>query len=215
MSKVIFALVMLAAAAFPAGAAQPLSNIDSVAIDFGHGADDAGSARGDALEKSQCALVAQALKGVIERENGAAVRVVFTAKPDGASAQRDRAYAANSNGAKLFLSIHGFPARQSEAGIYISLPLDEATPSWKNTTGKFFQKSGALAEKLRASLSDANLGRKFFIGFAPLRSFYGVVSPAVAIEAVPIDPQHPLTPEAAETIARAVYSGVVEYGKIP
>jgi N-acetylmuramoyl-L-alanine amidase len=215
MARVLTALILTALFAHPASAGQPLTNVDTVAIDAGHGDDDPGSSRGDALEKMQCALVAQALKGVIERENGPSVKIVFTFKPEGNTSQRERAYAANSNGAKVFVSIHGFPSWQPEAGIYIPAPPDINPPSWKNTAGKFLAKSSQLAEKLKPALDSSNPEKKHFVTFGQLRVFNGVTAPSVAVEAVALDPQHPLTPESAEKIALAIYSGLVEFGKTP
>ena len=214
MAKFLTFLALLAVSPAAVWAGQPLANIDVVAIDAGHG-DDPGGRRGDALEKGQCVLIAQALKEIIERENGASVKTVLTFKSDAATSQRERAFAANGNGAKVFVSIHGHPAKQQEYGVYVPYAVDEPTSSWKNAGSRFLSKSVVLAEKLKDSLESGLPGKKYFVGHAPLVMFYGVAMPAVAIEATEYDSQPALNPESAAKIAQAIYSGLVEYGKNP
>ena len=167
------------------------------------------------MEKGQCALIAQALKEIIEMENGPAVKTVLTFKPDAATSQRERAYAANGNGAKVFISIHGRPAKQQEAGVYVPYAVDEPPSSWKNAGSRFLPKSVLLAEKLKDSMESGLPGKKYFVGHAPLVMFYGLAMPSVAVEATEYDSQPPLTPESAAKVAQAIYSGLVEYGKNP
>ncbi len=212
MAKLLTILALFAVAPAAAWAGQALTNVDAVAIDAGHG-DDPGGRRGDALEKGPCVMIAMALKELIERENGPAVKTILTFRPDLPTTQRERAFAANGNGAKVFVSIHGYPAKQQEAGIFFPYVVDEPSSSWKNSGAKFIPKSIRLAEKLIDSMESGFPGKKYFLGRAPLVTFYGLEMPAVAVEAVGYDSQPPLTPESAAMVAEAIYAGLVEYGK--
>ncbi|MBI3582249.1 MAG: N-acetylmuramoyl-L-alanine amidase [Nitrospinae bacterium] len=212
MAKLLAILALFAVAPAAAWAGQALTNVDAVAIDAGHG-DDPGGRRGDALEKGPCVLIAVALKELIERENGPAVRAVLTFRQDVATTtQRERAFAANGNGAKVFISIHAYPAKQQELGIFIPFVADEPSSSWKNSGARFAPKSLLLAEKLKVSMESGFPGKKYFVGRAPLVMFYGLEMPAVAVEAVGYDSQPPLTPDSAAMVAEAIYAGLVEYG---
>ncbi len=76
-----------------------------VAIDPGHGGDDAGSQGPDgALEKDITLGVAQRLRAVIESRLG--LRVILTRERDETVGLDARAAIANNNGADLFISLH-------------------------------------------------------------------------------------------------------------
>jgi N-acetylmuramoyl-L-alanine amidase len=206
-----FIPVFFLASAFQAFAAGPLVNIDAVAIDVGHDADDSATSKIIVAERTQCRLLANALKETIEKENGRAVKIIFTSATGMAATQRERAFAANSGGAKIYISLHGYPEKQPFAGVYVATPPDEGANSWKEAGAKYSVKSSLLASKIKSSL-EYYTARKYFIGTASLTAFYGVAMPAVAIEAAPIS-SAPLSQDGATKLAVAIYSGILDYSR--
>jgi N-acetylmuramoyl-L-alanine amidase len=84
---------------------QPTSSIRTIAIDPGHGGDDAGaSGAGGTKEKDLTLAVARRLKAAIEGRLG--VRVLLTRDDDRNVAVDDRTAVANNNKADVFISLH-------------------------------------------------------------------------------------------------------------
>lgn len=215
MGKPLFVLLLTGLLSSAAFAGQPLTNISTVVIDSGH-ADDGVGRKGDSSGKTRCAQVALALKDIIERENGTTVKTVLTLKADSIPNQRERAFTANSNSASVYVSIHEYSANQAVAGVFSPSPSsDDGPPTWKDAGAKYLQKSALLAEKVRATFEAAFPGQKYFVGYAPLATFYGVSAPAVAIEAVPRDPKAPWAPEQPGIVATVLYTALLEYGRFP
>lgn len=96
--------------------------IRTVAIDAGHGGEDAGvKGPGGSLEKTVTLAVARRLKSAIESRLG--LRVIMTREDDHQVAVADRAALANNNKADLFVSLHANASfRPSVAGatVYVA-----------------------------------------------------------------------------------------------
>ncbi|MBI5178941.1 MAG: N-acetylmuramoyl-L-alanine amidase, partial [Nitrospinae bacterium] len=140
-----------------------------------------------------------------------AVKVALTASPEKNTDQRERAYIANSNKGKLFISLHaasGFAQKPHAMGIYVPEIADVKTPTWKEAGKRHIAKSVMFAERLKAALDAAFPGNQYFLGKGPLALFHGVAMPAVAVEAV--DMSQPPTPETIAKFAEAVYSALAE-----
>lgn len=107
----------------PAGEFQPAiggSAIRTIAIDAGHGGDEAGAKGANgAIEKDVTLAVARRLKAALESQLG--VRVVMTREDDRTVPIENRTALANNNKADLFLSLHAnasFRPEVSGATVY-------------------------------------------------------------------------------------------------
>ena len=104
----------------------PPRTIRAIAIDPGHGGDDAGTRGPDGtLEKDVTLGVARRLRNAIESQLG--LRVVLTRTADATVALDERAAIANNNRADLFISLHtNASVRESATGAEVFyLSLDE------------------------------------------------------------------------------------------
>jgi len=106
----------------------PSTPIRTLAIDAGHGGDDAG-ARGSAgaQEKDIALAVARRLKAAVEARLG--IRVVMTRDDDRSVAMNERTALANNNKADLFISLHANASFRNTVGgaaIYVA-SFDEST----------------------------------------------------------------------------------------
>ena len=89
----------------PPAFGQPASAIHTVAIDPGHGGEDAGVRGGDGtVEKDLTLAIARRVKGVIEARLG--LRVLLTRDEDRNVPIDERTAIANNNKADLFISLH-------------------------------------------------------------------------------------------------------------
>jgi N-acetylmuramoyl-L-alanine amidase len=89
----------------PPAFGQPSSAIHTVAIDPGHGGEDAGVRGGDGtVEKDLTLAIARRVKGVIEARLG--LRVLLTRDEDRNVPIDERTAIANNNKADLFISLH-------------------------------------------------------------------------------------------------------------
>ena len=200
-----------------ARAEQPLTKLDTVVIDPGHGGDETGIRFGELSEKDFCQRLAQAVKETVEKENGQAVKVAITAPPDKNPSQRDRAFAANNAHGKVFLSFHaatGFAPKPKMLGIYTYDAPEGAAGTWKETGKKYAPKSIVLAEKLKEALDNFYPSNKYFISHSPLVQFNGVAMPAVVVEVVQLNIQKlPLEPDIYQRLSAAIYSALLEFDK--
>jgi len=100
---------------------QPVSGIRTIAIDPGHGGEDAGVKNADGVKEKDLTLaVARRAKGVIEARLG--LRVLLTRDDDRNVPLDDRTSVANNNKADLFVSLHvNSSLRPSTAGAAIFL----------------------------------------------------------------------------------------------
>lgn len=198
-------------------AEQTLTKLDTVVIDPGHGGASTGARAEELTEKDFCQKLAQAIKEAVEKENGQAIKVVVTAPPEKDPDQRDRAFAANGAGGKVFISLHaasGFAPTPRMLGIYVQDAPQGAEGTWREAGKKYSVKSFQLAEKLKEALDGFYPSNRFFIGRAPLTDFNGVAMPAVAVEVVQLNSQlQPLAPDMFQRLASAIYSGLVEFDR--
>jgi N-acetylmuramoyl-L-alanine amidase len=106
----------------------PSGWLRTVAIDAGHGGDDAGAkGSGGTVEKALTLSVARRVKATIEARLG--LRVIMTRDDDRLIAVTDRTAMANNNKADLFISLHAnasFRPTVSGAVIYVA-SFDEAS----------------------------------------------------------------------------------------
>jgi N-acetylmuramoyl-L-alanine amidase len=186
----------------------PAGTIRTVAIDAGHGGDDAGSrGAGGAHEKGITLQLARRLKGAIESRLG--LRVVLTRDSDETVAVDRRTAFANNNKADVLLSLHANASlRPSVRGAQIlSLSLDdykararglapgavvplagggtrfvEAVP-WDLAQLPYAAKSAALAAIAARHLGEQHVAMySRGIDQAPLRVLVGANMPAILIE---------------------------------
>jgi N-acetylmuramoyl-L-alanine amidase len=192
----------------PPAFAQPTSAIRTVAIDAGHGGDDAGvKGAGGTKEKDLTLTVARQLKGAIESRLG--IRVLLTRDDDRAVGLDDRTALANNNKADLFISLHanaslrpavagamifsaGFPpgAEQQARAALAPEPLptfggglrDIELVPWDMAQFRHLDESVAFATILEQQMHDkVPLGSQP-IDQAPLRILESANMPAVLIE---------------------------------
>jgi N-acetylmuramoyl-L-alanine amidase len=192
----------------PPAFAQPTSAIRTVAIDAGHGGDDAGvKGAGGTKEKDLTLTVARQLKGAIESRLG--IRVLLTRDDDRAVGLDDRTALANNNKADLFISLHanaslrpavagamifsaGFPpgAEQQARAALAPEPLptfggglrDIELVPWDMAQFRHLDQSVAFATILEQQMRDkVPLGSQP-IDQAPLRILESANMPAVLIE---------------------------------
>jgi N-acetylmuramoyl-L-alanine amidase len=192
----------------PPAFAQPTSAIRTVAIDAGHGGDDAGvKGAGGTKEKDLTLTVARQLKGAIESRLG--IRVLLTREDDRAVGLDDRTALANNNKADLFISLHanaslrpavagamifsaGFPpgAEQQARAALAPEPLptfggglrDIELVPWDMAQFRHLDESVAFATILEQQMHDkVPLGSQP-IDQAPLRILESANMPAVLIE---------------------------------
>jgi N-acetylmuramoyl-L-alanine amidase len=107
---------------------QPSTPIRTLAIDAGHGGDDAGARGAEGLQEKDLALaVARRLKAAVEARLG--IRVVMTRDDDRNVPMNERTALANNNKADLFLSLHANASFRNTVGgaaIYVAA-FDERT----------------------------------------------------------------------------------------
>lgn len=92
-----------------------------VALDAGHGGNDTGMVTAQGQEKTITLELAQAIKKILQKDPR--LRVVLTREKDQALSLNERAAAANTAGASVFVSIHVAPGTNDR--IYIQDPGEE------------------------------------------------------------------------------------------
>jgi N-acetylmuramoyl-L-alanine amidase len=184
------------------GTAQPReagtapSRLRTIAIDPGHGGDDAGVRGAGGLEERQLTLdVALRLRTRLETQ--LKVRVVLTREDDRTVGPDDRAAIANEARADLLLSLHANAAPAvsvSGAEVYYSaldpahaelLPSAQAPPTllqWDEAQARQYDASERLAGIVHEELQRAVPMNRRSLRRAPLRVLQGAAMPAVLVE---------------------------------
>jgi N-acetylmuramoyl-L-alanine amidase len=189
--------------------APAIPSLRTIAIDPGHGGDDAGVTTNDASEKHLTLEIARRVKTQVESRMG--VRVVLTREDDRTMTADERALAANNSNADLFLSLHfntaaspsvsgaqvyyqqlddeGQAALEAtrKAGVLMTAPNGRtrsvALVPWDLAQALHVDRSAALAGILVEVMGAAQIpmsGRP--LQQAPLRGLAGVNMPAALIE---------------------------------
>jgi N-acetylmuramoyl-L-alanine amidase len=186
---------------------QAASAIHTIAIDPGHGGDDAGvKAVAGASEKDVTLAIARRAKGVIEARLG--LRVLLTRDDDRNVAINERTAIANNNKADLFISLHANGSmRRSTSGasiFYAAFDKDAAQHAtsggadrvptfgggardielvlWDLAQTRHLDRSAAFAELLERQLRDHVPLAAQAIDRAALRVLESANMPAVLIE---------------------------------
>ena len=186
---------------------QAAPAIHTIAIDPGHGGDDAGvKATAGASEKDVTLAIARRLKGVIEARLG--LRVLLTRDDDRNVAINERTAIANNNKADLFISLHANGSmRRSTSGasiFYAAFDRDAALNAtaggadrvptfgggardielvlWDLAQTRHLDRSAAFAEVLERQLRDRVPLAAQAVDRAALRVLESANMPAVLIE---------------------------------
>ena len=113
-------VVDIAKSAAPAPVLQPGKPV-VVALDAGHGGNDTGIVSAQGQEKTITLELAQAIKKILQKDPR--LQVVLTREKDQALSLNERAAAANTAGASVFVSIHVAPGMNDR--IYIQDPGED------------------------------------------------------------------------------------------
>jgi N-acetylmuramoyl-L-alanine amidase len=202
-----------------------------VALDPGHGGDDAGVTVGDAVEKDLTLALARQLKFEIERR--LPVRVVLTRERDIPLTVEQRAQAANRARADLVLSLHfdGFPDPDAKGATAYCPPATFAAKGVEATAGRareiavlpWSDVATRHAAQARA-LADAVLGAMELHGLGPTRlrellayNLLGVNAPGIVLECAtltsPRDRARLTRPHALADLAAGIADGIAAYQK--
>jgi len=222
----------------PAGAAPP--GIRTIVIDPGHGGEETG-ARGPAgiVEKDVTLSVARRLKALVESKLG--LRVLLTREGDESISLDDRAVAANSNKADLFISLHANAAlRRNPKGaevFYLSTErvTSEARGSaarqelpalgggnreieiilWEMAQTRHLAQSAAFAELIEEELSSRLKMTARPVQQAPFRVLVGTNMPAVLVEmgflSNPDEEKQLTSSEYQNVVAQAIFEALVRF----
>jgi N-acetylmuramoyl-L-alanine amidase len=119
----------------PPAFGQSSSEIHTIAIDPGHGGDDAGARGADgAIEKELTLAIARRVKGVVEARLG--LRVLLTRDDDRNVPVDERTAIANNNKADLFISLHANASlRRATSGAMIFTAAFERDAAANATAG--------------------------------------------------------------------------------
>jgi N-acetylmuramoyl-L-alanine amidase len=212
----------------------------TIAIDPGHGGDEAG-ARGasGALEKEVTLSVARRLKAAIEGRLG--VRVLLTRDADVTVSLDERAARANNNKADLFVSLHAnaSPSAAASGAEVFSLSLDEygsgraaraESPSapvfgggtrpielipWEMAQTRHITQSTALAAIIEEALRRQVPMSPRAMQQAPFRVLVGANMPAVLVEMGFMtngdDEQRLVSDQYQNTIAQALVDSILRF----
>lgn len=209
----------------PRNVERPLE-IRTVALDPGHGGDDAGAAvpAGGFTEKELVLSVALVLARLLEREYG--LEVVLTRETDRPVRLDDRAVMANSARADLLLSLHlnASPSPNARGTtVYHHSPIGAARPvegqgvrfiAWEAAQAAAVPRSRALAEAMADALEALPLPAAG-VADAPVRVLAGAAMPAVHIElgfvTSPDDREVLRDPDFPELAARALADGIFRF----
>jgi N-acetylmuramoyl-L-alanine amidase len=202
-----------------------------VALDPGHGGDDAGVTVGDEVEKDLTLALARQLKWEIERR--LPVRVVLTRERDVPLTVEQRAQAANRARADLVVSLHfdGFPDPEARGATAYCPPAIFAAKGVEAAPGRareipvlpWSDVATRHAAQARA-LADAVLGAMELHGLGPTRlrellaySLQGVNAPGIVLECAtltsPRDRARLGRPHALADLATGIAEGIVAYQK--
>jgi len=183
-----------ASAAAAAPAAAPGPPLPIVALDAGHGGDDAGARSRDGLaEKDLAAQLVSRVRSALL--SSGKYRVVLTRAGDINATFEQRTVAANVAGAVLFLSFHAgnLGGNSPRVALYTYQPPspaappagDEAKPgltAWDQIQEAYLERSRQLAQNLMQRFTQISGLSVDAPTAAPLRVLRSVNSPAVAIE---------------------------------
>jgi N-acetylmuramoyl-L-alanine amidase len=200
-----------------------------VALDPGHGGEDAGVTAGDDVEKDLTLALARQLKWEIERR--LPVRVVLTRDRDVAVSIAQRAQAANRARADLVLSLHfdGFPDPSARGATAYCPPATFAVKGAEARPGQARQiailpwSDVATRHAVQArALADAVLGAMELHGQGPTRlrellalNLLGVNAPGIVLECAtltsPRDRARLSRPRGLAELASGIAEGIVAY----
>jgi N-acetylmuramoyl-L-alanine amidase len=226
----------------PAPSVQPVAGgLRTVAIDPGHGGEDAGAKGATGiLEKDVTLSIARRLKGLLEARLG--LRVLLTRDGDQSLALDDRAALANNNKADLFVSLHasastrptvsgaqiyyfagdqaGEDARMAAVGRQTLPAVGGGSRSiemipWEMAQLRYLSQSGSLAGALEEQCRDRVRMSPRPVLHAPLRVLAGANMPAVLVELGFLtnpDEEQQLVSEAYQiAVAQALVEGLLRY----
>ena len=200
-----------------------------VAIDPGHGGEDAGVRVDESVEKDLTLALARQLKSEIERR--LPVRVVLTRDRDVALTVAQRAEKANRARADLMISLHfdGFPSPEARgATVYCPPATFGATAGEARATGArpivvlpWSEVATRHAVQARA-LGDAVVGVMELRGLGPTRmrellpvGLFGVNAPGIVLECAtltsPADRSRLARPRGIQDLAAGIAEGIVAY----
>jgi N-acetylmuramoyl-L-alanine amidase len=200
-----------------------------VALDPGHGGDDAGVTVGDAVEKDLTLALARQLKFEIERR--LPVRVVLTRDRDVTLSVAQRAQAANRARADLVLSLHfdGFPDPRAAGATAYCPPATfaargaEAHPEAEHEIAVLPWSDVATRHAVQArALADDVLGVMELKGLGPTRlrellafNLLGMNAPGIVLECAtltaPGDRARVMDPRGLSDLAEGIAEGIVAY----
>lgn len=187
-------------------AAPPGPPLPVVALDAGHGAEDAGGrSRDGVLEKDLTAqLVARVRLALLSTRK---YRIVLTRPGDSEVGFEDRATTANLAGAAYFLTFHAgeLGANTPRVAVYTYLPPSPATltsgegpgsifVAWSRVQEVHLDQSRQLATNLQQQLAQISGVATDLPDSAPIRTLRSVNAPAVAIEIGSLSPDSDAAP---------------------
>jgi N-acetylmuramoyl-L-alanine amidase len=203
-----------------APAAPQRAALGTIVIDAAHGGTDSGARGGSGVvEKDVVALLAQAMRGEMERQG---LRVVLTRTGDKAPSFDDRASIANAIPGAIFVSLHvassgpagtaiAYSLPQPPAAIPGSAPKEPPPPflvPWKDAQLRYASESRRLAELLQIQLAQKCKGSPEIPRRSAVRQLRLVGHPAVAVEIASVAVEQPkqlerMAPALAEALVRA------------
>jgi N-acetylmuramoyl-L-alanine amidase len=220
---------------------EPRQALQTLAIDPGHGGDEAGVRGANGLEEKHLTLdVARRLRGLVER--GLGVRVILTRDDDRVVGIDERAAAANNGKADLLLSLHangalsGSPsgaevfydrldregeAVRSAAAAAVSLPVIgggtrniDVVP-WELAQARHVEASAMLASVLEQELRQRVPMGQRPIQQGPMRLLSAANMPAVLVEMAYLTNGAQEKAAAGEefknAVAQALYNAIVRF----
>jgi N-acetylmuramoyl-L-alanine amidase len=217
----------------------PASAVRTIAIDPGHGGDDAGvRGAGGAIEKDLTLAVARRLRAAIEARLG--IRVLLTRDDDRPVAIDNRPAMANNNKADIFISLHANASPRpaaSGASVYVAAFSDAdraraaATGTrvptfggglrdlelvlWDLAQTRFLDQSNELANRLQDRLDSRVVVDAQPVGQAPYRVLESANMPAVLIEMCylsnPEDEKRLASAEFQAAFVQAVFEAIVGF----
>lgn len=200
-----------------------------VAIDPGHGGEDAGVKVDESVEKDLTLELARQLKSEIERR--LPVRVVLTRDRDVAMTVAQRVEKANRARADLMISLHfdGFPSPEARGATVYCPPATfgaaagEARVSGARPIAVLPWSEVATRHAVQArALGDAVVGVMELRGLGPTRmrellpvGLFGVNAPGIVLECAtltsPADRSRLARPRAIQDLAAGIAEGIVAY----
>jgi N-acetylmuramoyl-L-alanine amidase len=203
-------------------AAPPGPPLPVVALDAGHGADDAGArSRDGVLEKDLAAqLVARVRLALL---NTRKYRIVLTRTGDSEVGFEQRATTANVAGAAYFLTFHAgeLGANSPRVAVYTYMPPSPATLTsgegpglifvdWSRVQEVHLDQSRQLATNLQQQLAQISGLTTDLPDSAPIRTLRSVNAPAVAIEIGSLSPDSDGAPLTDPTLQQRISTAITQ-----